>query len=144
MPKGVGSNSRFPVGTSRASRKAKLNCGPRQLRSLCDKAKGRKGSAAKPRPPSALPCLFVTTTSKEKEDNGPLPGPRKKQADGPTENIKWMADTFGKELVGFLTLTVGDVEAGGRFRNLRDRKQAQKRFRSMLTNVIAKRYACGL
>jgi hypothetical protein len=73
-----------------------------------------------------------------------LPGPRKKQADALTENIKWMADTFGKELVGFLTLTVGDVEAGGRFRNLRDRKQAQKRFHSLLTNVIAKRYACGL
>lgn len=33
---------------------------------------GERGGAA---PPSALPCLFVTTASKEKEkeDNGPLP-----------------------------------------------------------------------
>lgn len=96
--------------------------------------------------PEALPCLFVTTASesKEKEEKGPLPGPRKKQADALTENIKWMATTFGKERVGFLTLTLGDLDAGGRYRNLRDRKEAQRRFHSLHSNVIAKRYQCGV
>ncbi len=94
----------------------------------------------------ALPCLFVTTASKEeqKEEKRSLPGPRKKQADALTENIKWMAQTFGKERIGFLTLTLGDLDAGGKFRNLRDRKAAQKRFHSLLTNVIAKRHPCGV
>ena len=97
-------------------------------------------------PAAALPCLFVTTAYQEeqKEENPPLPGPRKKQADALTENIKWMADTFGKERVGFLTLTVGDKDTGGRYRNLRNRKEAQRRFHSLLSNVIAKRYRCGV
>jgi len=73
-----------------------------------------------------------------------LPGPRKKQADALTENIKWMATTCGQERVGFLTLTLGDLDAGGRYRNLRDRKEAQRRFHSLLSNVIAKRYQCGV
>jgi hypothetical protein len=92
-----------------------------------------------------LPCLFVTTASKEKEkeETPPLPGPRKKQADALTENIKCLAKTFGNERIGFLTLTLGDFDAGGRYRNLRDRKQAQRRFHSLLTNVIARRYQCG-
>jgi hypothetical protein len=72
-----------------------------------------------------------------------LPGPRKKQADALTENIKCLAKTFGNERIGFLTLTLGDFDAGGRYRNLRDRKQAQRRFHSLLTNVIARRYQCG-
>jgi hypothetical protein len=95
---------------------------------------------------AALPCLFVTTACKEKkkEENRPLPGPRKKQADALTENVKWLAATFGKERMGFLTLTLGDKDARGRFRNLRDRKEAQRRFHSLLTNVIAKRYQCGV
>ena len=96
--------------------------------------------------PSPRPCLFVTTASKEEkeEEKPPLPGPRKKQADALTENIKWMAETFGHERIGFLTLTLGDEDAGGRYRNLRDRKEAQRRFHSLLTNVIAKRYQCGV
>lgn len=102
-------------------------------------AEAERGEAATA---SALPCLFVTTASEEGKPL--LPGPRKKQADALTENIKWMAETFGKDHVGFLTLTLGDMDAGGRFRNLRDRKEAQKRFHSLLTNVIAKRYACGV
>jgi hypothetical protein len=95
---------------------------------------------------AALPCLFVTTASKDsqEEEKSPLPGPRKKQADALTANIKWMAATFGKERVGFLTLTLGDFDAGGRYRNLRDRKETQRRFHSLLTNVIARRYQCGV
>ena len=39
---------------------------------------------------------------------------------------------------------MGDIEAGGRFRNLRDRKEAQRRFHSLLTNQLSKRYPCGV
>ena len=102
-----------------------------------------RGAAAHASP---LPCLFVTTASTEekKEENPPLPGPRKKQADARTENIEWMAATFGRARIGFLTLTLGDKDAGGRYHNLRDRKEAQRRFHSLFTNVIAKRYQCGV
>lgn len=92
---------------------------------------------------AALPCLFETTAS-GKEPPPPLPGPRRKQAQALTDNIKWLAATFGNERVGFLTLTLGDLDAGGRFRNLRDRKEAQRRFHSLLTNEIAQRYQCGV
>ena len=97
-------------------------------------------------PAAALPCLFVTTALEQgkQEEEKPLPGPRKKQADALTENIKWMASTFGKERIGFLTLTLGDFEAGGRYRNLRDRREAQRRFHSLMTNVVTKRYQCGV
>ena len=60
------------------------------------------------------------------------------------ENIKWLAETFGPERIGFLTLTLGDIEMGGKFRNLRDRKEAQRRFHSFLTNELAQRYQCGV
>lgn len=121
-----------------------MNSAPcRELTEPTDGAEGARGAAA---PPSPLPCLFVTTASEEKkeEEKSPLPGPRKKQADALTENIKWAAQTFGPERIGFLTLTLGDFDTGGRFRNLRDRKEAQRRFHSLFTNVIAKRYPCGV
>lgn len=103
-----------------------------------------EGQAAEPPaggPAAALPCLFVTTAPEKKqgEENGPLPGPRKKQADALTENIKWLGKIFGGNRIAFGTLTVGDFDAGGRFRNLRDRKKAQKRIHSLLTHVISKR-----
>ncbi len=94
----------------------------------------------------ALPCLFETLApdEKKKEEKGPLPGPRKKQADALTENIKWLAETFGPERIGFLTLTLGDKDAGGRFRNLRDRKKAQRRFHSLMTHELSRHYICGV
>jgi hypothetical protein len=109
-------------------------------------AQGLAADAPGGRAAAAPPFLFVTTASKPKpeDEDRPLPGPRKKQADALTENIKWLAETFGKERIGFLTLTLGDRDAGGRYRNLRDRKEAQRRFHSLLTNVIAKRYQCGV
>ncbi|HEX3720857.1 MAG TPA: hypothetical protein VH595_23135 [Verrucomicrobiae bacterium] len=101
------------------------------------------GAVRREAPPAlGLPYLFETTASKD--EVSPLPGPRKKQAEALTQNIQWMAATFGKERIGFLTLTLGDYEAGGQFRNLRDRKEAQRRFHSLLTNEISKRYLCGV
>jgi hypothetical protein len=117
------------------------NDGPSSAHGIGPAADAPAGGAA-----AALPCLSVTTASKEneKEETPPLPGPRRKQAHALTENIKWMAETFGEDRIGFLTLTVGDWEAGGRYRNLRDRKEAQRRFHSLLSNVIARRYQCGV
>ena len=108
-------------------------------------AVGREPGEARPLP-AALPCLFVTTAPEEEkeEDKGPLPGPRKKQADALTENIKWMAETFGPERIGFLTLTLGDLDAGGRYRNLRDRKEAQRRFHSLMTHELSRHFVCGV
>jgi hypothetical protein len=105
-----------------------------------DTGPGRSGAPAPPA--SALPCLFKTTAPENEPP--PLPGPRKKQAETLTKNIQWMVETFGKERIGFLTLTVGDPMTGGKFRNLRDRKEAQRRFHSLLTHEISKRYACGV
>ena len=93
------------------------------------------------RPGLPLPCLFVTTATDE--DSKVLPGPLKKQMEAWTRNVKWMAETFGVERLGFLTLTVGDLDCGGRYRNLRDWKEAQRRFHSLLTGKIAERYQCG-
>jgi hypothetical protein len=42
------------------------------------------------------------------------------------------------------TPTLGDLVVGGRFRNLRDRIEAQRRFHSLMTHEISKRYVCGV
>jgi hypothetical protein len=115
------------------------------LRSGADKTSTPEWAEAERRvapPASALPCLIVTTASKD--EIPPLPGPRKKQGQALVDNIKWMAAAFGVERVGFLTLTLGDKDAGGRFRNLRDRKEAQRRFHSFMTNEISKHYLLGV
>jgi hypothetical protein len=106
-------------------------------------AAGAPGEAGGPS--AGLPCLFVTTAREEanKEEKKPLPGPRKKQADALTENIKWLAATFGPERIGFLTLTLGD-NAGGKFRNLKDRKKAQRRFHSLMTHELSRHFICGV
>src|SRR5208282_3225793 len=133
-------------GDERSEPESQIEFWPSPRKVTVRRSRGPEGERGGAAPPSALPCLFVTTASKEekKEENRPVPGPRKKQADALTENIKWMAETFGKERIGFLTLTLGDLDVGGRYRNLRDRKEAQRRFHSLLTNVIAKRYQCGV
>ena len=109
-----------------------------------DEENGPGARGAERRAIPALPCLSVTIASEEEKERPPLPGPRKKQAEALCQNIEWMARTFGLGRVGFLTLTLGDVDVGGRFRNLRDRKEAQRRFHSLLTNEITRRYVCGV
>jgi hypothetical protein len=128
----------------RAEPESEHHCSPVLRRSVQSPGEVEGPGAERREAPPALglPCLFETTASKDEAP--PLPGPRKKQAEALTQNIQWMAATFGKERVGFLTLTLGDFEAGGRFRNLRDRKEAQRRFHSLLTNEISKRYVCGV
>jgi len=48
-----------------------------------------------------------------------------------------MAKTFAKDRIGFFKLTLGDLDSGGRYCNVRDRNEAQRRFHSLLSNVIA-------
>ena len=94
----------------------------------------------------SLACRIVTTAyqdEKEKEKS-PLPGTKWKQADALIRNIAWLVKIFGPERIGFVTLTVGDFITGGKFRNLRDRQEAQRRFHSYLTNGLSKRYRCGV
>lgn len=112
------------------------------------KAQGSRAEAEAPAgcPAPALPCHLETTASKgsESEEAPPLPGPRRKQAYALTQNVQWLVANFGRDRIGFLTLTLGDFGTGGRNRNLRERKEAQRRFHSLLTNVIGKRYRCGV
>lgn len=71
-----------------------------------------------------------------------MPGTKAKQAAALSFNIKWMADTFGIERVGFLTLTVGDT-VNGKFVHVKERAEASRRFNSIL-NRIRVRYQCGV
>jgi len=81
-----------------------------------------------------------------------LPGPKRKQAAALAFNIKWMAETFGAEKIGFLTLTCGDEKTAEgddgisekKFCGVHERAEAERRFNSLQTHVISKRYQCGV
>jgi len=107
-------------------------------------AGGTPGGAG--RPPARVACQIVTSAyQKETEkEKSPLPGTKWKQADALIRNIAWLVKIFGPERIGFVTLTVGDFITGGKFRNLRDRREAQRRFHSYMTNGLSKRYQCGV
>lgn len=93
-----------------------------------------------------LPCLSVTTQTgmQTPSECTPLPGPKKKQAEALFQCIKWLAESFGDERVGFLTLTCGDYDAAGRFVKIEDRAEASRRFNSLLTGILRDRYRCGV
>lgn len=75
-------------------------------------------------------------------DAAPLPGPKKKQAEALAQNIRWLVETFGNR-VGFLTLTCGD-KVEGRFVKVTKRAEASRRFNSLMTGLVRKRYHCGV
>lgn len=64
-----------------------------------------------------------------------LPGPKRKQAEALTQNVLWLAKTFGVERIGFLTLTFSDA--------VRSQPEASRRWNSLL-NVFRNRYRCGV
>jgi len=64
-----------------------------------------------------------------------LPGPKRKQAEALFQNIRWLADTFGPETIGFLTLTFA--------KPVHKRAVASRRFNSVL-NRLRERYRCGV
>jgi len=112
-------------------------------------AQGTSGGGGTARQRRATPSLSICNNSTgavpgdcDKEEPV-LPGPRKKQAESLYRNIEWLAGEFGLESLGFLTLTVGD-HALGQFVGITDRKEAEKRFNSLLTHVLKARYRCGV
>lgn len=64
-----------------------------------------------------------------------LPGPKKKQAEALFRNVLWLADTFGSETIGFLTLTFPE--------RIKNRAVASRKFNSVL-NRLRERYRCGV
>lgn len=86
---------------------------------------------------------MITAWEKASKSDGlKMPGTKAKQAKALAYNIKWLADTFGVERVGFLTLTVGD-KVNGKFVHVKERAEASRRFNSIL-NRIRERYRCGV
>ena len=78
-----------------------------------------------------LPCRSLETT----QPNGTpaaLVGPRKKVALALSWNVAHLCRTWGIDRVGFLTLTFAD--------HVTDAREAQRRFNSLATHVLRKRY----
>ena len=87
----------------------------------------------------SLPCRSLETTqSGMAKDRGlttppGLAGPHRKVAAALSWNVAHVCKTFGVERVGFLTLTFAD--------HVLDAREASRRFNSLASNVLAKRYA---
>ena len=88
-----------------------------------------------------LPCLFrnnsTEISSKTPSDTLPhqafeLSTNLKKSASALAWNVQYFVDTYGLSNVGFLTLTFRD--------HVTDPKEAQRRFNSLKTHILAKRY----
>ena len=88
-----------------------------------------------------LPCLFrnnsTEISSKTPSDTLPhqafeLSTNLKKSASALAWNVQYFVDTYGLSNVGFLTLTFRD--------HVTDPKEAQRRFHSLKTHILAKRY----
>ena len=92
------------------------------------------------KPPEAgeppLPCRFIESTASNPPRAGTpaglTPG-QKKTAAALSWNVAHLVEKFGLERVGFLTLTFAD--------HVTDPREAQRRFHSLKTNILRKRYA---
>lgn len=91
-------------------------------------------------PGSPLPCRFIEATQyppPRKLPQEALPGGlsthHKKAAAALSWNVAAMVEKYGVDRVGFLTLTFAD--------HVLDPKEAQRRFNSLKTNILSKRYA---
>lgn len=129
----------FPI-TLQASRTGKcdsIRSRPGAGAPLVAKAKGAGEGAS-------LPCLQCNNstelppeaTSELPSDGALRPVVSKqhvKSAVALTWNVKALADTYGIERIGFLTLTFRD--------DVQDPKEAQRRFNSLATHVLRSRYA---
>lgn len=93
---------------------------------------GRVGDASSACP---LPCRSLETTQPNGAENATpagLVGPRKKVALALSWNVASMCKKWGIDRIGFLTLTFAD--------HVLDPKEAQRRFNSLATHVLRKRY----
>lgn len=78
-----------------------------------------------------LPCRSLETTASRTPAG--LTGPHKKVASALSWNVAHLCEKFGVAHVGFLTLTFAD--------HVTDVREASRRFHSLATNVLKKRYA---
>lgn len=82
-----------------------------------------------------LPCRSLETTQSNGQGK-PIPaglsGPKRKVALALSWNVANMCQAWGIERIGFLTLTFSD--------HVTDAREAQRRFNSLATNVLRKRY----
>lgn len=82
-----------------------------------------------------LPCRSLETTQPNGAGKGTpaaLVGPRKKVALALSWNVAHLCKTWGIERVGFLTLTFAE--------HVTDAREAQRRFNSLATHILRKRY----
>ena len=79
-----------------------------------------------------LPCRSLETTASKATPPG-LSGPHRKVAAALGWNVAHVCQTYGIERVGFLTLTFADHVLCAR--------EASRRYHSLATNVLTKRYA---
>jgi len=87
--------------------------------------------------PQALPCLnshisIENPKSTSKNEGCSLSTSTRKTAFILTESVRLLTNNYGISRIGFLTLTFAD--------NVQSHKKAQKRFNSLVTNVIKDRY----
>lgn len=83
-----------------------------------------------------LPCRSLGTTQYGEGKKGSirsLSGAHKKTAQALAWNVDYLCKKYGVERVGFLTLTFSD--------HVLDAREASRRFNSLATNVLKKRYA---
>ncbi len=79
-----------------------------------------------------LPCRSLETTQPNTTPKG-LTGPHKKVAAALSWNVAHLCQKYGVERVGFLTLTFAD--------HVLDPREASRRYNSLATHVLSKRYA---
>lgn len=85
-----------------------------------------------------LPCLFsnISITPSGGFASNRLSSQTKKSAFALASNVRAMAEKYGLERLGFLTLTFADL--------VLDAREAQRRFNSLATNVLKHRYETWL
>jgi hypothetical protein len=102
------------------------------------------GAASTRKRAAALPCLYSNNCTDGCDDNDGKPVPAFNKLQGAHRKTAWvlayeiqqLATRFGLEKLGFLTLTFAD--------QVRDIREAQRRFHSLCTHVLKARYRRGI
>ena len=85
---------------------------------------------------SSLPCLFSSNSIEPPLDRPSIPSHYRKAAVALAWNVAGLADRYGLDRLGFLTLTFAD--------HVLDVKEASKRLNSLASNVLNVRYCAWL
>jgi len=99
----------------------------------CPDSKGEGARPPRSGGASPLPCLSSNNCTGNREKSWQsLQGHHKKTADLLRKSVLELASVHGVEKIGFLTLTFAD--------HVTDPKEAQRRYHSLRTHVLARRY----